>query len=207
MTIIYNPPYDSPIEDCFAKFATKFVNQTMSMTTQVDISTRFGNYRLDFVITAPNGKKTAIECDGKDFHNESRDEWRDAMILGSSDIHEIYRIKGKEISYRIEDVFYALSVWSPWLFDDRQKYNLQRLASNELRKRTILAEDTILTVNHMDTENEIVQLSQFQLEKRHKNIPQGRRQFWQTAFQFAQQHSGSSLDDIIGLYRAQNQNK
>jgi hypothetical protein len=200
VSIFYCPPYDSPIEDSFAKYAEKYFNQEVSMDTQVEIITICGNYRLDFVVTGTNGKKTAIECDGKEFHNESRDEWRDAMILGSSDIDEIYRIKGKEITYRIEDVFYALSVWSPWLFDDRQKYNLQRIATEEVLKSNILPEDSIFSVNYIDAESE--QLNQFYLEKRHKNIPEGMRQFWQVAFNYAQKQGGGNLDEVIAQYRS-----
>lgn len=39
------------------------------------------------------------------------------------------------------------------------------------RKRTFFAEGSIFTFNHMDTKNEIVQLSLFQLVIRDKNIP------------------------------------
>ena len=201
MPIFYNPPYDSPIEDTFAKFAEKYMSQDMIMNTQVEILTICGKFRPDFVVIAPNGKRTAFECDGKEFHDEDRDEWRDAMILGSSNIDEIYRISGKIITHRIEDVFYALSLWSPWLFDERQKYNLGRIATEEVTKRSILPEDTMFSVNHLDSENN--QFNQFYLEKRHKNIPEGKRQYWQSAFSYAQSLGGGNLDDVMSQYRAQ----
>jgi hypothetical protein len=199
MPVFYNPPYDSPIEDTFAKFAAKYLSQDVTMNTQVEITTICGQFRLDFVVISPNGKRTAFECDGKEFHEESRDEWRDAMILGSNSIDEIYRISGKEITYRIEDVFYALSLWSPWLFDDRQKYNLCRIATEEVTKRDIKPEDTIFSVNYVDIENE--QLNQFYLEKRHKYIPTDRCQFWESAFNYALSLGGGNLDEVMAQYR------
>lgn len=142
MPPLYEPPYDSPIEDTFAKFTEKYFSPEVILNTQVEVTTICGLFRLDFVAIDSNGKQTGFECDGKEFHEESRDEWRDAMILGSSNIDEIYRIGGKEITYRIEDVFWAISNWSPWLFNDRQKYNLSRMASEEVIKREIQLEDT-----------------------------------------------------------------
>jgi len=201
MSILYEPPYDSPIEDAFAKYAEKYFSLDVALKEQVEVKTICGKFRLDFVVVGSNGKLTGIECDGKDFHEESRDEWRDAMILGTSNIDEIYRISGKEITYRIEDVFFALSKWSPWLFDDRQKYNLSRIASEEVTKRTIQPEDTIFSVNYVDDESN--QLNQFWLEKRHKIIPKGKRQFWQSAFRYAENIGGGNLDEVMSQYRNQ----
>ncbi|VVS92201.1 hypothetical protein [Desulfoluna spongiiphila] len=199
MTVYYKPPYDSPIEDTFARYAEKYLSQDVSMETQVEVTTICGNFRLDFVAIGPNGNRTAFECDGKEFHDESRDEWRDAMILGSCNIDEIYRISGKDITYRTEEVFYALSIWSPWLFDDRQKNNLIRLAAEDVVELGILPEETIFAANYLDVEDN--QLNQLYLVKRHKNIPKGRRQFWQAAFKYAQSLGGGSLDEVMANYR------
>ncbi|OFI66366.1 hypothetical protein [Vibrio cholerae] len=198
MTIFYEPPYDSPIEDSFAKHASKYFSEEVNMEAQVDVHTICGKFRLDFVVTDSKGRKTAIECDGKEFHEKSRDEWRDSMILGSTDIEEIYRISGKEINYRIEDVFYTLSIWSPWLFNERQSYNLSRIATQELTLRAPLSTDTIYSVNYIEDN----QMNCFYIEKRHKNIPEGKRQFWQSLFKFAQKSGGGHLDDIIASYRS-----
>lgn len=195
---IYDPPYDSPIEDAFAWQATKYLSPKVTLSTQVEVPTICGLFRLDFVAEGANGRRTGFECDGKEFHNERRDEWRDAMILGCSDIHEIYRIPGKEITYRIEDVFYAISVWSPWLSDDRQKHNLIRLARNKVVNQKIKEVQTRFSVNYLDEDTDI--LNSFFIEKRHKNIPDGRRQFWQSAFQFAQSVGGGNLDEVMSLY-------
>lgn len=198
MPLLYEPPYDSPIEDTFAKYAEKYFRPDAIMNAQVEVNTICGLFRLDFVVIGLNGMRTGFECDGKEFHEESRDEWRDAMILGSRSIDEVYRIRGKEISYHIEDVFYATSIWSPWLFDDRQKYNLSRIASEEVVNQDINPEDTILSLNYVDSQND--QLNQFRLQKRHKNIPDGKRQFWQSAYRYAESLGGGNLDEVMLQY-------
>ncbi|MBD6981802.1 MULTISPECIES: hypothetical protein [Vibrio] len=199
MTIFYDPPYDSPIEDTFAKFASKYLKQELEMDSQVVVKTICGTFRLDFVVTDGKGRKTAIECDGKEFHEGSRDEWRDAMILGSTDIEEIYRIRGSEINFSIEDVFYILSIWSPWLFDERQAYNMGCIATEELTKSSPLPTDSTFSLNYIDDNN---QMSCFYIVKRHKNIPKGNRQFWQKAFEYAQHVGGGDLDDVIAKFRS-----
>lgn len=198
-TYSYKPPYDSPIEDAFAQFLAKYLSASVAVSTQVEFLTICGLFRLDFVVTSSDGRKTGFECDGKEFHDASRDEWRDAMILGSNEIHEIYRVRGKEATYCIEDVFYAISLWSPWLFDDRQKYILSRIASEEITARDIKPEDTTVSVNYIDAETDL--MNTFRLEKRHKQIPENRRQFWQSAYLFAKNMGGGNLDEIISLYR------
>lgn len=195
---IYNPPYESPIEDEFARYAEKYFDKNINFSSQIEVNTICGLFRVDFLAHTNDGKKIAIECDGKEFHDEHRDEWRDAMIMGSGKIDEIYRIKGKDITYHLEDVFFVLSVWSPQLFSDRQKYNLSRLASEQISKIQIEQEKSFFVFSFIDEETQ--DLQQIQIEKRHKIIPKGKRQFWQAAFQFAKQQGGGNLDQIMEKY-------
>jgi hypothetical protein len=78
-------------------------------------------------------------------------------------------------------------------------YNLSRIATGELTKRCILPEDTVFSANYLDTQSN--QLNQFYLEKRHKCIPEGKCQFWQSAFSYAQNAGGGDLDHVIAHYR------
>jgi hypothetical protein len=71
---IYNPPYDSPIEDRFAENLVKYLRDDVDLSTQVECKTICGDFHLDFLITSGNGAKVAIECDGKEFHDSYRDE-------------------------------------------------------------------------------------------------------------------------------------
>lgn len=195
----YSPPYKSPIEDTFAKNVEKYLSQDVDLTTQVEIETICGRFRMDFIAVSPDGKTTGFECDGKTFHEEGRDEWRDAMILGTGKVDEIYRIEGKYITYQIEDVFYVISKWSPWLFDERRKYILGLIASEAVTDRDVLPEESLFSIHYFDQVTN--ELQQLRIVKRHNNIPVGKRQFWQAAFRFAQQAGGGNLDEVMLRYR------
>lgn len=100
----------------FARHATKYFSEDISFETQFEVETIYGKFRLDFVTIDREGVVIGFECDGKEFHGPSRDEWRDAMILGTNKIAKIYRIRGCDINFRAEDIFYVLSVWGSWDF-------------------------------------------------------------------------------------------
>ena len=91
--IQYDPPFESPIEEIFAWNMSKFLSEKIRLEKQVVIRTLWGNFRADFMITTDT-EKIIFECDGKEYHNAGRDEWRDALILGSSDIDYVYRFRG-----------------------------------------------------------------------------------------------------------------
>lgn len=195
--IYYIPPYDSPIEDEFALTYTKYINENVDFRMQEMVYTKCGKFRLDFIVELEDGKKIGIECDGEEFHDQSRDEWRDAAILGSTDIYEIYRIKGSDIQYHLEDVLYVLSIWEPTLFSERGRNILKKIAS-----------EAILKVNQFDTtrlmvpfisERGVYHLILDRRTKRYtKNI---KKQFWETAYQVIKKSNLNDLDAIISEYR------
>jgi len=196
---IFDPPYDSPIEEKFASYAAKYFDESIDLETQIEFNTICGLFRVDFVATTPDGFVTVFEADGKEYHDEHRDEWRDAMIMGTGKVDEIYRIRGSDLIYKLDDLFYVLSVLSPQLFNERQIKNLSVLASEELTKQNIsLHRDTFMASFWIDG---IEELQQIRLEKRHKIIPPGMRQFWETAFRHAKSQGGGNLDLVMETYR------
>ena len=125
----YEPPYESPMEDLFALNLDKYLAEGVNVTKQTEVQTFCGMYRLDFVASLAGHPKVAFECDGKDYHDQSRDEWRDALILDAANIKAIYRFPDAALFYHTEDCIYLLSRWEPHLFSDRGHANLGRLAS------------------------------------------------------------------------------
>lgn len=128
----YEPPYDSPIETIFARNADKYFHNEVRLEKQVHVQTLGGKFILDFLATG-NGRKVAFECDGKEFHDETEDEWRDAMIMGTGKVDEIYRLRGKDLVYRIEDCFYVISKKTPEIFSERGLINLETLTSEKVK--------------------------------------------------------------------------
>ncbi len=177
MNIFYNPPYDSPIEDLFALSFSKYLNPEIQFVPQFKISTICGTFRMDFIIKYSKNI-IAIECDGKEFHNSGRDEWRDAMILGSSKIDEIYRFKGADITYHIDDVLNFIMKDHPHLFSDRGISCLKQLSSDENRY-------------YVDINRTL------------RNKEGVKRQFWKGIFEYAEKIGGGDLDDVIAKWKSE----
>ena len=198
MKIIYTPPYDSPIEDKFAYHYIKYASDDVDMVAQFEALTLCGRFIIDFVLLASNGKRIGIECDGREFHDESRDEWRDAMIIGEGHVDVIYRLRGCDITYCIEDILYLMAILEPCLFSTRAIENLKVLASAEIQE---ISKDHCNDFYYFKHNNE-VDAGFFKVEVRRRIVPNGQRRFWQSAYRFAKLLGGGNLDEIIEKYRA-----
>lgn len=202
MPVLYAPPYDSPIEDAFAKTYAPWAAENVTFTPQVKTETLCGNFILDFLITTSSGYRVAIECDGRDFHESSRDEWRDAMILGSNHTDAIYRLRGEDINFRLDDIMYILSSLEPAIFDARALPRFKAIASPQLLEMKL----EVSVDNYITSFDRAYDKGFIHVEARRQIIPKGQRRFWKTAYNFALKVGGGQLDDVIALYRSkQNQ--
>jgi very-short-patch-repair endonuclease len=197
MAAAYHPPYDSPIEDIFAYNYVKYANEDASMEPQVSVQTLCGRFILDFVLTTSDGTRIAVECDGQEFHDFSRDEWRDAMILGEKHVDAIYRIRGADLFHNIASVLYVMSVLDPLLFSSRGMTNLSSLAPNTLRKAKIEPDISLIDF-HQSDDDELVRLWMY---IRRIRVPHGERRFWQAAYRHALSIGGGPLDEVMQSYR------
>lgn len=196
---LYLPPYDSPLENDFAYQVVKYLDEVVDLQAQYHVKTICGLFVVDFVVTSSSGRRVGFECDGKEFHNTSRDEWRDAMILGSGELDAIYRLRGADIIFQLDNILFLLSRCEKELFSERGHRNLKSLVHPDVQSFEILSEETnfhlVLGVNDSNP------ISRIHLERRYREIPAGRRQFWQTAYQFAANIGGGSLDAVMEKYR------
>jgi len=192
-----SPPYDSPLEDTFAYHLAKYAGDDIQIDSQVPANTICRLFLMDFVAHSPRIGRIGIECDGKEFHNDSRDEWRDAMILGTNTVDVIYRVRGSDITHHINDVLYCLAQLEPGLCSERGEINLRTLASSEARKLFLTKDEDLYHVHYTQDEKE----GSLFLETRRLRIPQGQRRFWQSAYKHALSVGGGNLDDVILSYR------
>src|SRR5436190_14323827 len=123
--------YESPLEAAFHWDFDKVVGKGVTITPQVECITVLGTFRLDFGIAG--NLKVGVELDGEEFHEEFRDECRDAIILGEKHVDVIYRFRGKDIWNNTADMLYFMSQCDPWLFSEAGRINLKTLSC---RKRT-----------------------------------------------------------------------
>lgn len=89
-------------------------------------------FYLDFVLSNEKKKKSlGIECDGKEFHQVTTDSIRDTAILQSGAVQEIVRIPGRDIWFRVHDVFQMISTRSDWVFSLGGLVNIRVRAERE----------------------------------------------------------------------------
>jgi hypothetical protein len=196
----YHPPYDSPLEDLFAYNLDKYLAEKAKLSTQVEVKTFCGDYRSDFVATPHGGRPVAIECDGKEFHDESRDEWRDAMILGATGLAAIYRFPGGALHYHMEDCLYLLSRWEPGLFNERGRVNLERLATPPALKagrRPNFAGELLVYLPRESSGPFLTRITRNVIE-----APKGCSSFLKTVLTYAKRSGLTNLDEIIARYRS-----
>lgn len=203
MKSFYCPPYDSPIEDLLAYNLVKYLEESARLLKQVHAKTICGNFILDFVIDSPLAGRIAIECDGKDFHDFSRDEWRDAMILGENHVDAIYRFRGCDLHYHMEDLLLLLSILDPKAISGRGHTNLCKLASEQAK-----AEFTDKTnygnfgFRYRNSEDEAGE-GDIRVWVCRRELKGGIRAFWQAAYAFANSIGGGDLNHVISKYREQ----
>ena len=197
----YEPPYESPLEHLFALNAIKYLKRSINFQKQVEVKTICGRFRMDFVADT-GSKRVAFECDGSEYHNPSRDEWRDAMILGAGAVDVIYRLRGSDLTYHLEDCLFLASQWDPEIFSERGLINLERLASDEVRSYKLRKDDTMVMIEYRPQSEGIPPFYIF-VERRSREIPHGQRAFWKHVFDWARKRGGGNLDQLIKEYRSE----
>lgn len=129
----YDPPYDSPVEHAFAWHLVEHLDPAVALTKQARAPTICGSFRLDF--RAMIGERTiGFECDGAAFHDELRDECRDALILWVGHADVIYRLRGADLHHRMNEVLGTLAEHEPALFSERGRLNVKHLSRDAVHR-------------------------------------------------------------------------
>lgn len=197
----YSPPYDSPLEDEFARNVDKYVGDSVQLETQVPVRTLCGLFFIDFV-ARKGDLSVAFECDGEAFHDYSRDAWRDSLILGDGAVDVIYRFRGTDLFRRMEDCLYVVSQYNPSLFGQRGSTNLKTLSSPEVRDAFFDAATGRMTVQYAPAEGGR-QPRGVAIERRYRVTWAGERVWWQDYYDFAAARGGGDLDAVRTAYQQQ----
>lgn len=128
---LYKYSYDSPIERILGELLAKCLpNRMVSIIPQLEINTTGGNFVLDFLLIA-EGKKYAIECDGRGFHDYLHDLYRDGILLGERFIDGMIRFTGSDLTKYPHICLLFLSRIAPSLFYNQSLHALTINARNE----------------------------------------------------------------------------
>lgn len=190
----YDPPYESPIEDAFAWNLIKHLDPATYLVKQHPAPTICGSFRLDFVAIA-GSRRIAFECDGAEFHDRLRDECRDAMILWSGHVDMVYRLKGADLHYRMNEVVGTLADLEPTLFDDRGRRNASSLSRDSIRR---YVGSSMVFVHFAPEEDE---RNSFPLTIERRTLDSI---FLQDFAEFAWSRGGGDLDRTIKAFLARN---
>lgn len=197
----YAPPYDSPIEEAFAWHILKYLDESAAFIPQYEVVTICGRFRLDFVASV-GGRRVGFECDGAEYHDEARDELRDALILfDAGAVDAIYRLRGTDLHWRMEDLLYLLMRYEPSIFSSRAIGQLPRLASSSVLRYPDDADPRGVLLGYGRGEDRRLGVYEF-LHMQRRAVEKDPRlfRFEKKFVAFAQAHAGRSLDNVIALW-------
>ncbi|QXD16763.1 hypothetical protein GQ464_007445 [Rhodocaloribacter litoris] len=130
---VYDPPYETPLEDELAWHLVKYLRRPVRLHSQVRVPTPCGVFWVDFVLEH-RGRYLGIECGALEEEVDERQErYRDALIMGTGAFEVLYRFRGEDLFHHMEDLLYLLAREHPALFTERALINLERLASPAAR--------------------------------------------------------------------------
>lgn len=189
--------YESPLEDIFAYHCQKHL-QTVKFDSQLEFKTHHGAFRVDFILVAENSKKVGVECDGRDFHEPFRDEFRDAILLGEGHLDTLYHFRGCDITYYPEDCIWLMSILDPELFSERGRLQLSRLHRLELN---LSSRESYILRNLPGEQKGVFWAFRRSVDVKSDANPTG-WPHWRALYQFAREHPLLNLDELIKLHLA-----
>jgi hypothetical protein len=189
-------PFDSPIEAAFAESCFKFLSPAVHVQQQRKVSTTHGSFRLDFLMLV-KGRKIAVECDGKDFHEGLRDELRDAILLGEGKCETIYHFRGCDLVYHPYDCVWLMSVLDKDLFSQRGHIQLNQLRCLplDLRYEDIEQDESFHCYSGLPS-------SSFWAFRRSKNLVENNPKLnyhWIALYKFSLRYPEASLDKLLNI--------
>jgi hypothetical protein len=182
---------ESPIEEIFAWECMKYLDNSVSLESQVEVNTEHGQFRIDFVMSH-RGKGIAVECDGHDFHEGFRDEFRDAILLGEGHFETIYHFRGCDLTHRDKDCLWLISALDAYVFTERAHLILDKLhtlddGGDMTNRESFTAFDS----------NMNCRFKSFRRSIHHKSQRNSLWPFWRALHKFANQYPHMSLDNLI----------
>ena len=108
--------YESPAEECLGERLRSAIDPTARFQTQVWVDTWVGPFRLDILLTDKNGRRIAVEVDGKEFHEPVRDHWRTVFIIGDRRANVVYRVPARDLKINLVGVLAGLAALEPLCF-------------------------------------------------------------------------------------------
>ncbi len=153
----YEPPYEGALQDEFAWHLVKYLREDVTLHSEVAVERPGAFFSVDFVATVPQPdgtlRRVAFECGGaRTLRDHQRQLRRDATLLAADAADVVYRLRGSDLLYHMEDVLYLVSGWegegagAP--FSRRGRINLATLASPEAKTLRLRPEQSSVMVTY-----------------------------------------------------------
>ena len=191
--------HESPLEDIFSWHCQKHLRDSSVFESQVGVRTCHGLFRLDFLLSGPGEDVVAVECDGRDFHDSFRDEFRDSILLGEGYLDTIYHFRGRDITYFPDGCIWLMSLLNPGLFSERGHLHLGCLHQLKIawppydsdfpHREGYILTDSIVGYSRLSARRRSVHQKSVNPDYPH----------WKTLYSFACEHPRASLDELIIL--------
>jgi len=178
----------------FAYYAAKFIRPEIDLTPQVEFKTPHGPFRVGFFTSEP--RRIGFECDGDEFHDGFRDEFRDALLLGFDCLDIIYHIPGAVLTYYPHDALYLIAAWDGELFRPREKGIVAQLCTENTRQSSFDLRDERVMIG-VRPEGRSAPPYLLSLIRRVREVPPGRRAHWKFLYSFAAEKAGINLDQLV----------
>jgi len=188
--------WESPIEEIFARKCCRYLSREADFDCQVEVCTRHERFRVDFVLSRAH-ETIAVECDGHDFHNPLRDEFRDAVLLGEGHFTAVYHFRGCDITFYLEDCLWLMSVKFPALFSERGRHQLDCL--HELEIVPLLSQREAVILRKPADPFRRAWVFRRNIQQKLSSNPYW--PYWRRLYEFAGRHPGLSLDQVISLWK------
>jgi hypothetical protein len=195
--LAFSENFDSKLESLFARRFESHLRTGIELVQQAEVKTLCGSFYLDFVAITPS-TRVAFECDGRDYHDPWRDEFRDAMILGAEAVDSIYRLRGSDLYHHMSDCLYVISIWNPELFDHAEIARLEASSSETIKDLSSWFRDDDVATTRYGPVNE--QLGDIHVTRRRRVSDHGERFFWKCLYDFAKERGGGKLEKLMAEF-------
>lgn len=199
-------PFESPIEEAlFFGIYQHLAHEFVTVETQRTFRTAVGNFRVDILLTLDGSYRIAIECDGRYFHNELSDQFRDSALLIEESVNEVIRFRGRDIVFHPKDCAAILAELIPLAFSERGRAVCRSVCSEKTRDALEAVAPTRRTVVVCFNSPDDRHLRDTVFVSRNTNDIKNSFA-WRERYEFAKQHAGLPVAQIAKLWAILNGN-
>lgn len=195
---IIGPNAESPLAVTLERALVLHIAEEVTLIREFECETPWAKFRIDLVADTPTGR-IGFECDGKEFHDNYRDEVRDSLILGCNCVETIYRLPGAQVNFALHDSLYLIGLYDPHLFTERGRAVLATQACDGVKDHSPDGYGGSIIESRVNRGDPPDRLEPYRchLKRQSRRIPAGRRPFWTEIYADALSHQHLSFSQYM----------